>query len=280
MGSCFAKWTVDFALDQVGYQCGANKWNKYADELDAVDYFAGCGKKQNLNYCAVFVCDSVYNGCTTENDPKYTAQYVLYQPSYDNRAAVVGYMADYFIKNGAWYTRTQEIERGDVVFFQNSRGLCHVGLVVEWTDDGFYTVEGNVNGGKVEKRFYRYSEVGAGYVVGFGRPRYDAWEPETDNKADNTDDTTPDPEPQPQPEPTKRKFKVVTNSGDALRLRAEPNTDSEQVGYIDNGTIIEVDRIVDGESIGYNTDWAFTSSGTFYNGNESGYCSCKYLEEV
>jgi hypothetical protein len=44
MGSLYKKNVIETALKEVGYQADG-KWNKYADELDAVDYFTGCGKK-------------------------------------------------------------------------------------------------------------------------------------------------------------------------------------------------------------------------------------------
>lgn len=74
-------------------------------------------------------------------------------------------------------------------------------------------------------------------------------------------------EPGPTPTPTNR-FTVCTNSGVALRLRAEPNTDSSQIGWIDNGTTFTSDEIVEGESIGGCKAWVK------YNG---GYAAGKYL---
>ena len=48
MGSCFAKWGCDYAESQIGYTEGYNNWNKFADLLDSINYYEGCGKKQNL----------------------------------------------------------------------------------------------------------------------------------------------------------------------------------------------------------------------------------------
>lgn len=69
------------------------------------------------------------------------------------------------------------------------------------------------------------------------------------------------------PVPTKDTYTVSTN-GDALRLRKEPTTKSEQVGYIDNGTTITSKVVVKGEDIGGCNAWVQ------YNG---GYASGKYL---
>lgn len=186
MGSCFAKWGCDYAESQIGYTEGPNNWNKYADELDSINYYEGCGKKQNLPWCCSFVNDVILHACTTNTDPKWTAYYVMYQRT-PNLSAVVDYMADYFQENDAYFTDTQDLQRGDIVFFQNDDGLCHVGICVDWDDNGFYTCEGN-KGDQVGKFFYAFSEVG-GYVAGFGRPRYDAWEPDEENTPEPVDET-------------------------------------------------------------------------------------------
>lgn len=105
-------------------------------------------------------------------DRKHTAYYVLFQPSSNNCAAVVSYMAGYFKAAGQYYKSIRDLATGDIVFFQNSKGLSHVGICVDWSDANktFTTVEGNKNN-KVSKCTYKYSEVG-GYVAGFGKPRY------------------------------------------------------------------------------------------------------------
>ena len=186
MGSCYAKWGCDYAESQVGYTEGPNNWNKYADELDSINYYEGCGRKQNLPWCCSFVNDVILHACTTNTDPKWTAYYVMYQRT-PNLSAVVSYMADYFKDNDAYFTDTQKLERGDIVFFQNDDGLCHVGICVAWGDNGFYTVEGNKED-RVDKWYYEFNEVG-GYVAGFGRPRYDAWEPDEETTSEPVDET-------------------------------------------------------------------------------------------
>ena len=186
MGSCFAKWGCDFAESQISYTEGPNNWNKFADELDSINYYEGCGKKQNLPWCCSFVNDVILHACTTDTDPKWTAYYVMYQ-NIPNLSAVVSYMADYFKNNDAYFRDTQDLQRGDIVFFQNDDGLCHVGICVDWDDEGFYTVEGN-KGDQVQKCYYGYSQVGR-YVAGFGRPRYDAWEPDEEPAPAPVDET-------------------------------------------------------------------------------------------
>ena len=254
-------------------------------------------------------------------DQKHTAYFVLYQPSSNNCAAVVKYMADYFKQNGAYFTSVKDLEIGDIVFFQNDSGLCHVGYCVDWNNSGFYTVEGNKDN-QVKKCFYYYNQVG-GYVAGFGSPRYtddctrrnaldyclsqigykegaNNWNKYADqlDKVDyfagcgkkqnlpwcavficavmyNAYKVNADPQPTPTPPtptPTKDEYTVKTNSGDALRLRAEATTESKQVGYIDNGETIQADEVVKGEDIGGCKAWVKTT----FDGVQ-GYASGKYL---
>ena len=103
---------------------------------------------------------------------KETAYYVLYQPKTNNCSAVVSYMAGYFKKTKQYYTSIKDLAIGDVVFFQNSKGLSHVGICVDWSDKKktITTIEGNKDN-KVDYGTYSYSDVG-GYIAGFGKPRY------------------------------------------------------------------------------------------------------------
>ena len=250
-------------------------------------------------------------------DQKHTAYYVLCQPSRNNCAAVVSYMANYFKQAGLYFESTKDLCVGDIVFFQNSNGLCHVGYCVDWGDSTFTTIEGNHNN-KVDYGEYYYSQRG-GYVAGFAHPRYtddctraaalayaksqigytegaNNWNKYADqlDKMDyfadcgkkqflpwcavficaimvNAYKDDPEPTPPTPPTPTKDSYKVVTNSGDALRIREKPTTDSKQVGWYDNGSIITPESIVEGEDIGGVNTWAKT---------DLGYCSCKYLVDV
>lgn len=262
MGSLYGKDVVDMALSQVGYQADG-KWNKYAAELDEVDFFTGCGKKQGLDWCSVFTSWCAYK--TTRNSSgefepdKYDAHYFLYQPDNNDCAAVIKYVVQYYKQNDAYYTDPQELERGDQIIFQNSNGYSHTGWCVDWDDEGFYTVEGNVSGGQVLKKFYPYSSFG-GYVAGFGKPRYDDWEyPVTSDTTEPVPEPTPEPEPEPiQPPVNSNQGTVYTVSvGSWLNIREEASSESKKLGELYDGAKVIVYETVDGWArIGDNM-WVF-----------------------
>lgn len=249
MGSLYGKDVVDMALSQVGYQA-TGKWNKYAAELDEVDFFTGCGKKQGLDWCSVFTSWCAYK--TTRNSSgefepdKYDAHYFLYQPDNNDCAAVIKYVVQYYKQNDAYYTDPQELERGDQIIFQNSDGYSHTGWCVDWDDEGFYTVEGNVSGGQVLKKFYPYNSFG-GYVAGFGKPRYDGWEyPVTSDTTEPVPDPTPDPEPEPTPEPVGSYEKKKISVTSYLNVRTSPEMGNNKIGELYNGAEVYVFETVDG----------------------------------
>lgn len=175
MGSLYAKDVVNTALNEVGYEAeGSNKkYTIYSAELDACNYWNGMDAKNGVaDWCSIFFNWLCYANTRNENGDieanKWDAHYFTFEPDDRNDlAAGCGYAADYYQQNDAW---TDNPERGDQVFFRN---YAHTGIVVDWDNEGFYTVEGNIDGGKVGKRYYKYGDP---CVDGFGRPRYDGWE--------------------------------------------------------------------------------------------------------
>lgn len=181
MGSCYAKDAVDIAVNEVGYQCGDNKWNKYAADLDQVDYFTGCGAKQNLDFCAVGLNWCIWNAIKYPSaaedgeSAKWSAHYFTYQSDSCDTSAVVKYLYQFFADNDAI---TDNPERGDFAIFQKSNGVMyHCGMVTAWDNDYIYITEFNTNGGSVATKAYSYSDIG-GKIKCFCRPRYDGWEEE------------------------------------------------------------------------------------------------------
>ena len=74
--------------------------------------------------------------------------------------------AGYFKNAGRWYT-TPAV--GDQVFFKNSNGICHTGLVYRLSGGKVYTIEGNSSN---EVRYCEYAESNS-KIAGYGRPRWE-----------------------------------------------------------------------------------------------------------
>ena len=181
----WAKDVCTLAIAQVGKSCG--KTNEYSKELDSVNYY-NTKKNGYADSCSIFVDDMVYRCVKAKTADN--ARAVLYEPNTGNAGAGCPQAAGYFKSHGAWYSKMGDAHCGDKIFFKKADGsIYHTGLVVDWDSKGIYTVEGNTNGGKVAKKFYKY---GDSKVAGFGRPKYTGWEPESKPVPDTTPADTPD----------------------------------------------------------------------------------------
>lgn len=277
MGSLYVKDVIGTALAEEGYQ-GGKKTSKYSAELDSINYWNMGAKDGSADWCSIFVNWCIYRStrnASGEIDPdKWDAHFFTYEPDKgENLGAGCGYSADYYMQNDAWSeggsAYCQGARVGDQVFFRN---FAHTGLVYDWDDNYIYTIEGNVNGNRVETRRYSLSDTS---IDGFGHPRYDGDEyPTSDDSSDTTPEPepTPAPNPEPTPEPYTVWFKVHTNGG-VLCLRSAPNTSSAYLIGIPNGTELESNAIVEGEEIEGDTRWAHTT----YKGY-TGFVSCAWLD--
>lgn len=167
MGSCYIKDVLDVARGEIGYHEGSGNYNKYGKELSSVGYFNG--DKTYVAWCSSFLNWCITTACIPEDRPlsekKWDGLYFTYEPSRDNCACGVPYWRDYFKANGAFYSNP---EVGDIAFY----GTSHVGIVESIEGSHFYAIEGNHNDA-VERVYRSMSEVS-----GFGRPRYDGYEPD------------------------------------------------------------------------------------------------------
>lgn len=172
MGSCYAKIAVDYALEQVGNECG--KTNQYSAMLDEIDYF-NTKKNGYADSCSIFVNACIYMATVDPSQDKWTALYMMYEPQDgSNAAAGCTQAAGYFKSHDAWYTNPKDFERGDQIFFwKSNKAIYHTGIITGWNENGLEVVEGNTNGGMVAKKFYSYDDE---KIAGVGRPRYDGWE--------------------------------------------------------------------------------------------------------
>lgn len=249
------------------YHEGDNNWTIFSKILDDCNYYAP-QKKQGQPWCHTFVnCMFLVEAEPRDRDDdekKYDAQNYLCQPSYNNLSCGCTFGAGYFREKGLFYS-AKDAKVGDIIYFGKRGEESHVGIIIDIKDGRIYTVEGN----KGDMVAYGDYSVNYSKISGVGRVQYDDYYDDLDGKDEEPDTPTPEP----KPEPTVKKYRVHTNGG-VLRLRSAPNTDSAYLIGIPNGTVLDVNEIVDGESISWNTDWAHTT----YKGY-TGFCSCAYLDE-
>ena len=181
---------IALAEEQVGYVPYSGKKNKYAEELDKVDFFNG--PKNGYDWCCCFVA-----WLFEHTWGKATAQKMLYLPE-KSLGAACPFVADYYINNKAWYAVPQV---GDQILFGDRRDEDHTGIVWKVTANYVYTIEGNAGGGngKVMKRQYALTN---GWISGYGRPNWSV-----------VASVEPKPEPKPEPAPKPTVPKIIEEDG-------------------------------------------------------------------
>lgn len=257
---------LNLADRQVGYHEEGNNWTKYARYFDVEAWQWFNGKKQNVAWCAIFVC---WLFCQAEIiGPKKARVFLGCPAPKDNCAAGVPYLWQY-LKARKWQVDKAKGQKGDIIFF-NAK-CSHVGIIEKVDDSKYYTIEGNKSN-QVKRCSYSKSSSS---IYGLMRP---AWS-EIDPKEEVT------PEPMPIPEPVKPepvvypKYKVKTVTGEWLALRVAPNTKSVLIVRMDYGAEVDLIRTITGEKIYGSNEWAYvnyTKNGRTY----TGYCIKSRLKKA
>ena len=205
---------VDYAISQIGTAedpLGSNK-QKYGALIDSTDwYLYKEGDKtwrhlvNGYDWCTQFV-DASFITCFGIDK----AREMLYRPQYNNYGAVVKYAFNYFKNAGKGFTKEKYNPKpGDVIYFQNSQGLSHTGIVIDVNDTYVTTVEGNTgkNGWYVAKKSYKRTDS---YIYGYGVPDYESIEPKKEYVVGYT-------------------YKVLCNE---LTIREKPDVNSKSLGTL------------------------------------------------
>lgn len=157
---------VKTALSEVGYQ-GESKNSKFTEYLDSISWY-NYPKAGACTWCSIF-----YDYCIAVNKGNLSyeqARQIVCEPADHSSNAGAGCTqhADYYRSHNRWISSVSKATTGDQVFFKKSNGqIYHTGVLVDWDNNGIYTVEGSTDGGKVSKRYYSYSDS---KLAGFGRP--------------------------------------------------------------------------------------------------------------
>lgn len=189
---------IDIALAEVGYiekasnsnldsktgNAGSGNYTKYARDLDKIKFYNG--NKNGFAWCDVFV-----DWCFYKAFGKKRALELLCQPE-KSTGAGCGFSMDFYKAHNQFHTSPKE---GDQVFFTDGSSIYHTGLVYAVDSNKIYTVEGNTsnvnyvdgNGGKVCKKSY---PLGASYIRGYGRPKYDGKSSSSSNNTSTSNKNT------------------------------------------------------------------------------------------
>lgn len=157
---------VKTALSEVGYQ-GESKNSKFTEYLDSISWY-NYPKAGACTWCAIF-----YDYCIAVNKGNLSyeqARQITCEPADHNANSGAGctQKAQMYKDHNRWISSVSKATTGDQVFFKKSNGqIYHTGVLVNWDNNGIYTVEGSTDGGKVSKRYYSYSDS---KLAGFGRP--------------------------------------------------------------------------------------------------------------
>lgn len=167
---------VNIALNEVGYlekKSNANLYNKTgnAGYNNYTKYHADLKNIHAGIYANGYAwCDTFVDWCFITALGVTRAKELLHDWS-----AYTPTSASYFKNKSQWYTSNPK--KGDIIFFKNSKEICHTGIVYNVDSTYVYTVEGNTssksgvvaNGGAVEKKSYR---LNSSSIAGYGRPTY------------------------------------------------------------------------------------------------------------
>lgn len=219
------KKVIEYALSQIGTAedpLGSNR-QPYGAMLDQVPWYLykegdriWIHHVNGEDWCTELVDASFITTYTID-----TARKMLFRPQYNNYGAVVKYAFNYFKNAGRGYKKEEyDPKPGDVIYFQNSAGLSHTGIVVEVSDSLVTTVEGNSgkNCWYVAKHTYKKTDS---YIYGYGHPDYDK----------------PDPDPKELDGfKVGNSYEVVCN--EALMIRKGPGTSYDTVGELNKGDVV------------------------------------------
>ena len=218
-----AKRVIEYALSQIGTAedpLGSNK-QKYGAMLDQMPWYL---RKDSSGKIYIHHVNG-FDWCTSLVDASFISTYtlpearkMLFRPEMNDYGSVVKYAFNYFKNAGKGYKKEDyDPKPGDVIYFQNSDGLSHTGIVVAVDSTTVTTVEGNSgkNNWYVAKHTYKKTDS---YIYGYGHPDYD--EPE------------PDPKEMDGFEVGKT-YEVICN--DPLMIRKGPGTSYAKIGELKKG---------------------------------------------
>ena len=141
-------------LDDKTANAGSANYTKYGRDMHSV-------YPKTMDFPAAW-CDAFVDWCFYKAFGKDIAPQMLCGTFDDYTVNSAGF----YKKTGRWFTVPAV---GDQVFFKDSNGICHTGLVYRLSGGKVYTIEGNSSN---EVRYCEYAESN-NKIAGYGRPRWE-----------------------------------------------------------------------------------------------------------
>lgn len=128
---------VTTAQHQIGYKEEGTNITKYAKDFDTIYWQFFNTKKQGAEWCSIFV-----HWCAVKTIGKNNTLSFFGETPKTNAAADVGYFWDY-LKAKGYKSSVSAAKMGDIIFFKNSKGISHVGIVEKVDSKNIISIEGN-----------------------------------------------------------------------------------------------------------------------------------------
>lgn len=142
-------------LDSFSGNAGSANWTKFNKKMHEL-------QSSNMDFPAAW-CDAFVDYCVLEASDWDVA---------DAKYALCGDFDDYTVRSADLYKQAGRFDKspkvGDQIFFENSAGINHTGIVVDVSTTLVSTVEGN-SGNAVRKHTYLKDSP---KIAGYGHPRY------------------------------------------------------------------------------------------------------------
>lgn len=225
---------IQMALDEVSIDSKENPPgsdnNPYGRDIDKNYPSWFNGKKNGHAWCTQF-----HDDMFIRSYGEAAARKLLNRPE-KSLGAVVKYAYNYYKAAGRVGSDPQ---KGASIFFHNTEGLSHIGIVTNFDANYVWTVEGNT-WNDVDKSHYYYVSThrykrSSTYIYGYGYPAYD-YQPEIHYKRGVT-------------------YNVVCS--DPLMLRGSAGTSGKIYGELHKGAPVLCDNVAFDE---YGNEWIRTGA--------------------
>lgn len=128
---------VTTAQHQIGYKEEGTNITKYSKDFDTTYWQFFNTKKQGAEWCSIFV-----HWCAVKTIGKDKTLKFFGETPKTNAAAGVGYFWDY-LKAKGYKSSAANAKMGDIIFFKNTKGISHVGIVEKVDSKNIISIEGN-----------------------------------------------------------------------------------------------------------------------------------------